>query len=197
MGTEPRYGAAGVGDVRSKGTNIQGILTAVGRLHGEPMRQRVLAAIPGEAGEALRLGGVVSSGWYPVAWHDATLRTIEEAMPENRLAVRELAYASVKHDFQTLFKVVSLIASPSFALTNATKVMARYYDGGRVSVLEAREGFVHFRFEEYYGFTPRVWDDVHGGLAGVMDLMGVIREPFDVLGAQGPKAEIIARYKRA
>jgi hypothetical protein len=75
--------------------------------------------------------------------------------------------------------------------------MARYYDGGRLSVVEAREGFVHFRFDDYHGFTSRVWEDVHGGLAGILDLLGVIREPFDVLGAQGAKAEIIARYKRA
>lgn len=186
-----------MGDVRSKGTNIQGILGTVGRVHGEPVRARVLASIAGEGGEALRLGAVVSSGWYPVAWHDATLRAIEETFPAQRHVVRELAYEAVKNDFQTLFKVVSLVASPNFALANATKVMARYYDGGRVSVIEAREGFVHFRFDEYYGFTPRVWEDVHGGLAGIIDLMGVIREPFDVLGAQGAKAEIIARYKRA
>lgn len=186
-----------VGDVRSKGTNIQGILATLARVHGEEARGRALAAIPGEAGEALRLGGVVSSGWYPVAWHDLTLRAIEEAMPGKRRIVRELAYASVKNDFQTLFKVVSLVASPSFALTNATKVMARYYDGGRVSVPEAREGLIRFRFEDYFGFTPRVWEDVHGGLEGIVDLMGVVREPFEVHGAQGPKAEIVVHYKRA
>ncbi len=102
---EPRYGALGVGDVRSKGTNIQGILATVARLHGEPTRERVVSAIGGEAGEALRHGAIVSSGWYPVAWHDATLRAIEECFPTQRAIVRELAYESVKNDFRTLFKV--------------------------------------------------------------------------------------------
>lgn len=186
-----------MGDVRSKGTNIQGILATIARVHGEPVRERVAATVDGEAGEALRNGAIVSSGWYPVAWHDATLRAIEACFPSRRTIVRELAYASVKNDFQTLFKVVSLVASPGFALTNATKVMARYYDGGRLTVVEARDGFVHLRFDDYLGFTPRLWEDVYGGMEGIIDLMGVVRQPFDVRGAQGAKAEFIVHYKRA
>lgn len=186
-----------MGDVRSKGTNIQGILATVARVHGAPMRERVAAAVEGEAGEALRNGAIVSSGWYPVAWHDAALRAIEACFPAQRAIVREMAYESVKNDFRTLFKVVSLVASPGFALTNATKVMARYYDGGRLTVVEAREGLVHFRFDDYVGFTPRLWEDVHGGMEGIIDLMGVIRQPFDIRGAQGTKAEFVVHYKRA
>lgn len=186
-----------MGDVRSKGTNIHGILAAVGRMHGEPARAAVRDAVRGEAGEAVRLGAVVSGGWYPVAWHDAVLVAVEETFPTRRFAIRELTYESVKNDFQTIFKVVSLVASPSFAMTNASKVMARYYDGGRVTVVEAREGFLHIRFDDYFGFTPRVWDDVHGGLEAIIDLMGVERDPFEVRYAQGPRAEYILRYKRA
>lgn len=186
-----------MGDVRSKGNNIHGLLAAVGRVHGEEARARVLAAVPGEGGEALRLGGIVSGGWYPIAWHDATLVAVEEVFPTRRFAIRELTYESVKNDFQTLFKVVSLVASPSFALTNGSKVMARYYEGGRVSVPEARDGFIHVRFDDYFGFTPRLWEDVHGGLEAIVDLMGVDREPFEVRHAQGPKAEFILRYKPA
>ena len=125
------------------------------------------------------------------------LVAVEETFPTRRFAIRELTYESVKNDFQTIFKVVSLVASPSFAMTNASKVMARYYDGGRVTVVEAREGFLHIRFDDYFGFTPRVWDDVHGGLEAIIDLMGVERDPFEVRYAQGPRAEYILRYKRA
>ncbi len=185
-----------MGDVRSRGTNIQGVLASVGRVHGDAARQQVLAAIGGEAGESVRLGAVVSGGWYPIAWHDATLLAIEEVFPSRRFAVRELTYDSVKYDFQTVFKVISLVASPNFALTNATKIMARYFDGGRVSVVEARDDMLHMRFEDYFGFTSRVWDDVHGGLEAIIDLMGVVRQPFEVRHAQGPKAEFILRYKR-
>lgn len=192
-----RYGARRVGDVRSKGTNFHGAIAAVARVHGEDAKKRVVAAISGEAGEAFRLGAIVSGGWYPVSWHDAVLRAIEETFPTRRFAVRELTYDAVKTDFQTVFKIISLVASPSFALTNSTKVMARYYDGGRVSVVEAREQLVHLRFDDYFGFTSRIWEDVHGGLEGVIDLMGVEREPFEVRFAQGPKAEFIVRYKRA
>jgi hypothetical protein len=186
-----------VADVRSKGANFHGLLSALERVHGEDLRARVLAAVPGEAGVALRLGGVVTGGWYPIAWHDALLATVEGCLPGRRFAIRELTYEAVKHDFRTLFKIVSLVASPSSALTNSSKVMARYYDGGRVSVVESREELVHLRFDDYFGFTPRIWDDVHGGLEAIVDLMGVARQPFEVRYAQGPRAEIMVRYKRA
>ncbi|GAB4196112.1 MAG: hypothetical protein OHK0013_02980 [Sandaracinaceae bacterium] len=184
-------------DVRSKGANFHGLLSAIERVHGEELRARVTAAVPGEAGDALRLGGVVTGGWYPIAWHDALLAATEGCLPGRRLAIRELTYAAVKHDFQTLFKVVSLVASPSFALTNSSKVMARYYEGGRVSVVESRDEYVHLRFDDYFGFTPRLWDDVHGGLEAIVDLMGVVRQPFEVRHAHGPRAEFVVRYKRA
>ncbi|MFO0710075.1 MAG: hypothetical protein U0353_09570 [Sandaracinus sp.] len=186
-----------MGDVRSKGTNIHGVLAAVGRLHGDDAKKRVIDAIPGEAGDALRHGAIVSGGWYPVQWHDATLVAIEKVFPTKRFAIRELTYDSVKTDFQTVFKVISLVASPAFTLTNATKVMARYYDGGKVSVVEAREEIVHLKFDDYFGFTPRIWEDVHGGLEGIVDLLGVVRQPFEVRFAQGPRAEFVVRYKRA
>jgi hypothetical protein len=38
---------------------------------------------------------------------------------------------------------------------------------------------------------------VHGGLEGIVDLLGVVRQPFEVRFAQGPRAEFVVRYKRA
>lgn len=188
---------APVPDVRSKGTNFQGLLTTLERLRGRESVERVLAAVRGEAGDALRHGAVVSGGWYPVAWHDALLLAVEESFPSERLVVRDLTRAAVAHDFKTLFKIVSLVATPEFSMTNATKVMARYYDGGKVTVVEAREGLVHFRFDDYQGFTRRIWDDVHGGLEAVVDLLGVQRMPFDVRGGTASRAEFFVHFKRA
>lgn len=181
--------------VRSKGTNIRGVLSSLKRAYGDVLHAEVLRSIEGELGEALRHGAIVSSGWYPIAWHDETLAAIEAALPFEQNPIRKLTYDSVKRDFQTIFRVVSLVASPTFALPTATKVMARYYDGGRLSIPEARDGRVRFVFEDYFGFTRRLWDDVHGGLEGVVDLMGVERLPFEVSGGHGPKAEIVVHYK--
>ncbi len=161
------------------------------------MRERVVQGIEGEAGEAVRTGALVSSGWYPVAWHDATLAAVEAALPNERDVIRRLTYDSVRHDFQTIFKIVSLVASPAFALSTSAKVMARYYDGGRVGIPEAREGFVRFLFDDYHGFTRRLWEDVHGGLESIVDLMGVERLPFEIITMSGPHAELIVRYRVA
>lgn len=182
--------------VRSKGTNIHGVLGAVLRMDGEEAHARVVEAIAGEAGDAFRHGSVVSSGWYPVAWHDAVLAAVEAGFPGRRFAIREHTREAAKYDFNTIFKFTRLVASPSLALPISVKVMSRYYDGGHVSIPDVSEGLVHFRFERYHGFTPRIWEDLVGGIEGVFELMHLRLLPFEIRGARGADAEIIARYER-
>lgn len=182
--------------MRAKGVNFRGVLDALERRGGPALRDRVLARVQGEAGEALRTGAVLSGGWYPTEWYDALLLGVEQEHPTERGVVQSLAREAVTHDLKTLFKLLSFVVSPESALTNATKIMARYWDGGRVSVREAREGRVHFVFEGYEGFTPRLWEDLQGGMEAVLDMLGVEREPFEARRGAAPGShEVIARYR--
>lgn len=155
----------------------------------------MIARLEGELGDALRHGGILTSGWYPIAWHDAMLRAVEETFPDEPRVIRELTGKAVRNDFETLFKVVKLVATPAFALTNATRVMARYFDGGRISVVEARPGHVHFRFDDYEGFTPRIWEDVVGGMEAVIDMLDISRHPFEVRGTRNESRDVIVVYR--
>ncbi len=191
--------------VRSKGTNIRGTLQSIERTRGVEARERVIANTHGELGDALRHGGILAGAWYPIAWHDAFLRAVEEAFPLEPRVIRTLSRDAVKSDFSTLFKLLKLVATPAFALTNATRVMSRYYDGGgRISVLEARDGYIHYRFDGYVGFTPRIWEDVVGGMEGVLEMLDVLppgeagntsRHPFEVRGTRDESRDVIVVYR--
>ncbi|MEI8259642.1 MAG: hypothetical protein WCJ30_28585, partial [Deltaproteobacteria bacterium] len=131
--------------MRLKGTNFRGALGALERLAGKPAVESALAGIDGPGAEPLRNGEVVAGGWYPAAWYRSLLEAIEKTSGRGPGFIREISNEAVRHDLATIFKVLSFFVSPERALDNATKIMSRYYDGGRVSVSEARHGLVRFR----------------------------------------------------
>jgi hypothetical protein len=94
--------------------------------------------------------------------------------------------------------VISLVVTPESALKNSAKILARYWDGGLVTVVETREGYTHFVFDEFHGFTRRMWADFQGGIEAIIHLMKLEHEPFEVRGRSqdGPRLELILRYRR-
>lgn len=184
---------------RLKGVNFHGTLGALERRFGKDAVQRVKTRMKGEGGQELRNGAIVSGGWYPASHYDALLVAIEEEYPTTRGIVAELCRDAVTQDFQTLFRVVSLVATPEWAMSGASRVMTRYIENTRVAVKESREGHVHFRFDDFYGYTPRMWEDFIAGLEAVMDLMRVRRLPTKIVAGGGdePHLEVIIRYTRS
>lgn len=186
-------------ETRLKGVNFHGTLGALERRFGKDAVARVKARVKGEGGESLRNGGVVSGGWYPASYYDALLVAIEEEYPSVRGILGDLCRDAVTQDFQTLFRVVSLVATPEWVMSGATRIMTRYLENTRVEVKESREGHVHFRFEEFHGYTPRMWEDFIAGLEAVIDLMRVRRLPTKIVagGRSEPFLEVIIRYTRS
>lgn len=186
-------------ETRLKGVNFHGTIGALERRFGKEAVQRVKTRMKGEGGESFRNGAIVSGGWYPASHYDALLVAIEEEYPTVRGLVAELCRDAVTQDFQTLFRVVSLVATPEWAMSGASRVMTRYIENTRVEVKESREGHVHFRFDDFHGYTPRMWDDFIAGLEAVMDLMRVRRLPTKIVSGGGsePFLEVIIRYTRS
>jgi hypothetical protein len=183
-----------VTEILLKGINFRGVLLAVEREHGKATAGNVLERVSGEGGESLRTGELVAGGWYPAAYYDALLKAVEE----EGLDVRALAKAAIVHDFATLMRLFSFFISPEFALKNTVKVLSRYVQGGKVEVVDARSGRVHFRFQEFYGYTPRMWQDFLGGMDAVFQLMKVKSSVVRVL--RGGKAgddhfEVLLTYE--
>jgi len=155
-----------------KGINFTGTLSALARVHGDDVRDAVVQDVPGEVGEALRLGSLVASGWYPAAWYAALLQAIVARVGGGAGTTRQLAREAVKADFRTLFKVMSLLLAPQRALQQSLRVSRRYVDGGEIEMIEAQDGFMHYRLSEYYEYTHLMWWDFIGGVEGVLDNLG-------------------------
>ncbi|MDQ3032060.1 MAG: hypothetical protein M3Y87_06565 [Myxococcota bacterium] len=180
-----------------KGVNFRGTLRALERRAGAEGAERVRARVAGEAGEALRCGAIMPNGWYAASWYDALLVAIEDEHPGEQAIVRDLARAAVTEDFSTLFKIISLVATPQMAVANTTRVLQRYVDGGTARLIESREGMLHYVFDGFDGYTARMWEDFVGGMEAVLDLMKVERRQTRVIGAgDGPRCEVILRYQR-
>ncbi len=182
-----------------KGVNFHGTLRALAKAHGAEKLALVRARVKGEPGQALRDGAILTGGWYPASWYDALLSAIEDELPTDRTACRDLARAAVVEDFSTLFRVISLVVSPNSALVNATRIAGRYVDGGKITVVHAKEGEIRFLFEDFHGYTRRMWEDFMGGIEAVLDLMKVQRLPSRVLGGGvdgAGRLELVVRYQR-
>lgn len=180
---------------RLRGLNFTGTLRALGHRHGEEIVARVRAHVPGEAGAALREGAISLTGWYPVDWYDALLATIERELPREPSVCRDLARHAVAEDLATIFRALSFVASPDFALVNATRAASMYFDGGTISVIDARPGVLHFRFVGYDGFTPRIWQDFVGGMEAVIDLLRLTRLPTEILAHEDlSRCDVVLRY---
>lgn len=184
--------------VRLKGTSFHGVLDAVERRFGRRERERAIALVAEPTRSMLQTGELLTGGWYDAAHYDALLAGLEAAFPHQPLLLRKLSHEAITNDFSTLFRFVRLVLSPESALANALKVTSRYVEGGSVRVLSSTEGQMHFRFDDYGGFTRRMWDDFLGGMEAVLDLMKVQRLPSKVLeGGDGPTFEVILRYSRS
>ncbi|MEO9141715.1 MAG: hypothetical protein ABI332_05545 [Polyangiaceae bacterium] len=56
-------------ETKLKGVNFRSFMKAFRVLRGEEAVERMLADLPSEVSRALRYGGIVAGGWYPVAWY--------------------------------------------------------------------------------------------------------------------------------
>jgi hypothetical protein len=183
--------------VRLKGTSFHGVLNAVEKRFGRAERERAVTLVAEPTRGMLETGEILTGGWYDAQHYDALLAGMEAAFPHQPLLLRKLSHDAITHDFSTLFRFVRLVLSPESALANAVKVTSRYVEGGTIRVLSSTEGQMHFRFEDYVGYTRRMWDDFLGGMEAILDLMKVQRLPSRVVeGGDGPTFEVILRYSR-
>lgn len=182
--------------LRLRGVNFSGTLRALTQRFGAATTARTLARVRGEAGAALREGRITPDGWYPVAWYDALLAAIEAELPREETVCRDLSRAAVTEELSTIFRVISLVATPDFALVNAMRIASTYIDGGKIAVIAAPRGTLHFRFEAFHGYTPRMWQDFAGGMEAVIDLMRLGRLSTEILASDDRSCcDIILRHR--
>lgn len=153
-----------------KGTNFLTFLKTLERMHGNDARVGTLERVEGEAGELLRAGALLSSGWYPASWYAALHAAAQRATGLGDELSYEVAREGVKEDFRGIYRILTFVLTPQSLLRRAPRVFRTYFRGGGMEV-EAGEGSaaVELRCE---GFGETLWRDLEGGCVGVLEACG-------------------------
>jgi hypothetical protein len=155
------------GEVRCKGVMFRSTLNALDRLRGEGAADRALALLSPEVSHALR-GGLVATGWYPVAWlrelHDAAQR----ACGSGPQLARAIGYEAARADFRGVYRFLASLLAPEKLI----ELTPRIWDGGRTQFTEAREGMSSGRYTECRGFDHNIWESIIGGSIAILEIGG-------------------------
>jgi hypothetical protein len=140
---------------------------------GEEMFARLLDhEAVAEFADTLRKGLVVKSAWYPIAWYRALHRAARDVTVDPSFA-RAVGRISTRDDLTGGFlKFVVRMLSPQTLVKVSSTVFNRYYETGRMQIIEARDGYTRARWTGCRGFDHAIWEDVLGGCEGGLEAAG-------------------------
>lgn len=154
----------------AKGNNFTGMLQSLERRSGHAAVEATVAASPPRLRDALRLGEILTGGWYPVAWYIDLNTALRVALNVGHDFGRLLARDSTIHDFSTLHRRLVGTRGAESVLSQADRLMDRYWKGGTVRCEILRPGAARLHFAGWNGFDRAIWQDLAGGVEGVLHL---------------------------
>lgn len=164
--------ATGPREARTKGLNFRAFTASLERLHGKDAVNATLDAAPREVRDAVRLGQIIASGWYPIAWyrelHLAAQRTLNVGVELPRAIARD----ATNHDFNTIFRLALKMLSVETAFGQVHRLVTLYYEGGKAEKLSVRPGVGQVRFTGWVGFDRNIWEDLAASTEVVASLCG-------------------------
>jgi hypothetical protein len=163
--------------VRTKGIAFRGFLTTLERLRGTDAVEGTLRELPPEVSRAIRLGEVVATGWYPVAWYRELHHAMNRACREPGLELsRRIGLESTIADFRGIYRLLLRVVSSETLVSQAPRLFGMFFDGGEVEMVETGKGFGVIEFTGWHGFDKAVWTDIAAAVEGVL----VARRAFDI-----------------
>ncbi len=156
---------------QTKGLQFRSFLRALGTIRGERAVADTLGALRPELGDALRLG-LVTAGWYPLAWYRELHAAAQNATHEGVELARAISRAGIQDDFRGVYRLITFALSPQAIIRWAPKIVSLYFDTGQCVIDVAEPGLARGRFVGFTGFDRSLWEDVIGGITGVMELAG-------------------------
>jgi hypothetical protein len=164
-------------EIRAKGMTFSLLLANLERLRGQDAVEATYRALPSEVAAALRLGEIVSNGWYSIEWYRSLHAAMNRACDEKGV---ELSYRigreSSISQFRGMHRLLLRVLSSEMLVSQTPKIFRMYFDGGDVVVSTVDTGFGTLDFSGWHGFDRAVWSGVMGGIEGFL----VARRAFDI-----------------
>lgn len=157
---------------QTKGLQFRSFLRALGKIRGDRAVADTLAALRPELGDALRIGTLVTGGWYPLEWYRELHVAAQKATREGVELARAVSRAGIQDDFRGVYRLITFALSPQAIIRWAPRIVSLYFDTGGCVIERAEAGFARGRFVGFAGFDRNLWEDLIGGITGVMELAG-------------------------
>ena len=159
-------------ETKLKGVNFRSFMKAFLALRGAGAVERMLVDLPTELGGALRYGGIVAGGWYPVAWYRLMHASAQRVTGSGHELARAIGVQSRKDDFTGVYRLVAFVVSPESLFKNAARVYRLYDSMGVAEIVEARPGMVRARYHSCVGYDANVFESSVGGAIGILEACG-------------------------
>jgi len=185
--------------MRTKGVSIVGVLRSLRALHGPDVHDAVVGALPPELRDPVQQNAILTGSWYPIAWYQGIHATAQRVTGRGPDLARDLARRATLDDFRGIYRLLTFVLSPEGLLRKAPSAWSRYYDAGRVEILEARNDFAQVRFSGCDGFDASLWEDTIGGCMGVLEACGAKEIQVELLagGRDGDSTmEVTSRWRK-
>lgn len=178
-----------------KGLAFRSAMRAVATLRGEDAVVEARGHMPAEVADALRLGTIVATGWYPIAWYREMFGGIVRATSAD--LPRQVGAEAIRADLASVHKALLRLLSPQTVYSLSNRMFTNYYDTGTVTTLETRPGFLHGRASGCAGWDRNMWQELVGATERILEIAGARHVRIRVVrgGGDGDElCEIEARW---
>lgn len=177
----------------AKGINFTTLLLAVDKVYGQGSSERVRGAIGGSAGHALRYGGLVVGGWYPIEWYQELWSGVQAALQVGEDGARQIGAAAAEIGVNRVYRMFSRLASPLMLMRIASGAFGSYYDTGGLEVRLDSANSLIAEWKGCTGFNALLWADLLGGAQYFLTSTGVSDVKITQLGGGGDENWLLAR----
>jgi hypothetical protein len=172
-------------ETRVKGIAIRGHLMVLELEQGTDATKRVLELVGGAAAQSMASGAIAPGQWYPVGWYRALHEATHRVLGVDPSHSRHMGHEMVKAQLAGVSSFFAETLDPESLIRLGAKVFRTYYDRGFFRVLEWDNGRTLARWEDCYGFSAGIWQDVTGGVLAFLEATGAKNVRSELLAGGG------------
>jgi hypothetical protein len=177
-----------------KGQGFRAWLTVYEQVCGAPAKAAVLDALPVELSNAIRFGGIVSSGWYAIEWYEALYEAHGRVGPRIPGFARKMGRLTTEHDLRGVYSFIVRMLSPATVFTNSARVAKLYIQQVDVTVLKNSDASAEVRLV-VPGATQSIWDELVGGTEAILEANRAVDPRCDMTVTEPGVAILSAQWK--
>jgi hypothetical protein len=180
---------------KTKGQTFRTLMKCIRDLRGDLVADEILGIIPRGVSDALRLGGIVAGGWYPIEWYTDIHHAVSQVTGEGLPFARELGRATTRQIFSGPYRFITYVLSPRSIISLGQRAFSTFFDTGTVHILEAKDSLVRVEFLGCDGFDPWLWEDLIGSNEMLVGLGGGKNCQVQILAGGGNLPNLKLEYR--